>query len=153
MAIIAQHLDRVLTNPALDLSHFALTADRLAWDHDSIGFELSRYPGPGWQQDDEERPTAPPDFSPTPEDMAECLGYDLGLEGREIHPNDGTMAPKSFVRYIRGLAHGKWERAELAAREKAEFEAWLDSVEDPEARAAYDDCVRSRSYVGHHPKD
>lgn len=122
MGIISQHLDRVLTNPSLDLTSFALAADLLAWRNDSADNELEDY-RPGWQSDDRR---------PDPVEEAEWLGFELGLDG-QLHAShdDGTGSTPEWVAFLRGWVAGMRARTEREATERAEFEEWLESIDGP----------------------
>jgi hypothetical protein len=139
MGIISNSLARVITNPTLDLSSFAFAADRLAFAHDSANFDLAEY-RPGWQSDD---------YQPDPVEEAEWTGFELGLEGANADHPDGTGSTPEWVAFLRGWVAGTRARVDAERAERAEFQAWLDSVEADRPEPDYYELIRGRSLGGH----
>lgn len=125
MGIISSFLDRVIANSEFTFEDVVINPDTLAWVND--GGEFEDYPGPSWDD---------PGYSPTPEEDAEVLGWELGLDGgQEPHAaDDYSVSTAVLMASLRGWTRGRHEREERAWREEQEYNTWLrELAEEREA--------------------
>ena len=92
-----------LTHPA----EIVKVADHLSRHHDSAGFDLDAYPGPGWQDADDTTDHALP-IGTTPEEDAEALGQALA-EGCEQAEAPGHFSGDQISSFYRGY-YGRLRR-------------------------------------------
>ena len=102
-------------------------------------------------------PVVPGRFEPSRVEHAEQLGFELGLAG-EDGECDSTRSTPAFHAFLGGWLAGcreRWAREEQAGRdrilrdhqERAEFEAWLDSL--PAVLPCHEEPVEAGVAAGH----
>jgi hypothetical protein len=112
----------------------AEVADRLAFRHDSAGFDLAEYPGPGWQDQDDTTDHAEP-TGPTPREEANALGYRLARAGEPGRLPSIVVDADIRQAFATGAAFGRLDRKVAEARDLGEKAGFHGEPCEPPAKA------------------